>query len=70
MLGCGYYLRILYWEDKLMANTFLEFLQEMEEEQKQQMHREWIKAKNNQRLNKKLDEMVNNLREDVKDENK
>jgi ribonuclease HI len=70
MLGCGYYLRILYWEDKLMANTFLEFLQEMEEEQKQQMHREWIKAKNNQRLNKKLDEIVNNLREDVKDENK
>lgn len=53
-----------------MANTFLEFLQEMEEEQKQQMHREWIKAKNNQRLNKKLDEIVNNLREDVKDENK
>ena len=64
------YLRILNREDKLMANTFLEFLQEMEEEQKQQLHREWIKAKNNQRLNKKIDEIQKNLREEDKHEDK
>lgn len=50
-----------------MANTFLEFLQEMEEEQKQQMHREWVNNKKKERFKKELNEVIDNIKKDFKE---
>lgn len=53
-----------------MDNKWLDFLQQMEAKQMKEMHDDWVKQKYNNRLNKKIDDVQKNLREEDKHEDK
>lgn len=47
-----------------MANTFMEFLKEMEEEQVKQMHEEWINNKKKKELQKALNKISDKMKKE------